>query len=165
MNGKNINISLKPLEEEDKEQFIADNQEAFNYGALEEFGIIDDHFEEEGQIIARDTIEKSINEGKAYRIIVDEEKVGGAIIKVDGEHGELLILFVSPKAHSKGIGYASWCEIEKLHPEVKVWEVEFYNEYNPYPDEDENEDQNEYGRNEEMFRFRKIMKKTKSKSE
>ena len=90
MNGKNINISLKPLEEEDKEQFIADNQEAFNYGALEEFGIIDDHFEEEGQIIARDTIEKSINEGKAYRIIVDEEKVGGAIIKVDGEHGELL---------------------------------------------------------------------------
>lgn len=187
MNGKNINISLKPLEEEDKEQFIADNQEAFNYGALEEFGIIDDHFEEEGQIIARDTIEKSINECKAYRIIVDEEKVGGAIIKVDGEHGELLILFVSPKAHSKGIGYASWCEIEKLHPEVKVWEtvtpyfekrnihfyvnrcgfdiVEFYNEYNPYPDEDENEDQNEYGRNEEMFRFRKIMKKTKSKSE
>ena len=36
MNGKNINISLKPLEEEDKERFIADNQEAFNYGVLEE---------------------------------------------------------------------------------------------------------------------------------
>ena len=31
MNKKNLNISLQPLEEEDKEQFIFDNQEAFNY--------------------------------------------------------------------------------------------------------------------------------------
>lgn len=25
--------------------------------------------------------------------------------------------------HSKGIGYAAWCAVEKLHPVVKVWET------------------------------------------
>ena len=39
-------VELKPLEASDKEQFIKDNQEAFNYGALEEFGMRDNHFEE-----------------------------------------------------------------------------------------------------------------------
>ena len=43
-------IELKPLDLSDHEQFIKDNQEAFNYGALEEFGRRDDHFEEEGEI-------------------------------------------------------------------------------------------------------------------
>ena len=37
------------LEASDKEQFIKDNQEAFNYGALEEFGTRDNHFEEDEQ--------------------------------------------------------------------------------------------------------------------
>ena len=39
-------VQLIPLETSDREQFIRDNQEAFNYGALEEFGQRDDHFEE-----------------------------------------------------------------------------------------------------------------------
>lgn len=180
MKMKDLKIRLLPLEEADKEQFILDNQEAFNYGALEEFGIRNDNFEEDGQIISRDTIEKSITEGETYHIIIDNEKVGGAIIKVDGKHGELLILFVSPKIHSKGIGYATWLEIEKLHPEVKVWEtitpyfekrnihfyvnrcgfhiVEFYNKYNPEPHDKNNENPYEDGMDEEMFRFRKIIK-------
>lgn len=51
-------IKLNPLSPEDREQFIKDNQEAFNYGALEEFGCRDDHFEEEGEIISRRTIEQ-----------------------------------------------------------------------------------------------------------
>ena len=42
-------LSLVPLTADDREQFIKDNQEAFNYGALEEFGKRDDHFEEEDQ--------------------------------------------------------------------------------------------------------------------
>lgn len=41
-----MNIKLVPLTADDREQFILDNQEAFNYGALEEFGRRDDHFEE-----------------------------------------------------------------------------------------------------------------------
>lgn len=52
-----------------------------------------------------------------------KKKVGGAVIKVDGEKGSLDLLFVSLDAHGKGVGYATWCQIEKLHPEVKIWET------------------------------------------
>ena len=48
-------VTLAPLEPDDKEQFILDNQWAFKYGATEEFGVRDDHFEEDGEIISRDT--------------------------------------------------------------------------------------------------------------
>ena len=65
-------IKLVPLTPDDREQFITDNQEAFNYGALEEFGLRDDHFEEEGEIISRKTIEESIDGGEAYRILQDD---------------------------------------------------------------------------------------------
>ena len=116
-------VKLLPLEKSDREQFIIDNQTAFNYGAMEEFGQRDNHFEEDGQIISRETIEESIDNGEAYRIVVYGNKVGGVVIKVDGDKGDLDLLFVSPDVHSKGIGYAAWCEIEKLHPEVKVWET------------------------------------------
>jgi hypothetical protein len=64
-------IALLPLEASDRNQFILDNQEAFNYGALVEFGLQDDHFEEPDEIISRETIEKSIDGGEAYRIMQD----------------------------------------------------------------------------------------------
>ena len=91
------------------------------------------------------------------------------------------ILFVSPKAHSKGIGYQAWCEVEKMHPEVEVWEmvtpyfekrnihfyvnrcgfhiVEFYNSHHLNPNDldaelGEPDDQFLDG----MFRFEKRMK-------
>ena len=173
-------IELLPLEQSYREQFIKDNQEAFNYGALEEFGRRDDHFEEDGQIISRETIEASIDSGEAYRIMQDGQPVGGVIIKVDGEHGDLEILFVSPRVHSKGIGYAAWCAVEKLHPEVKVWEtvtpyfekrnihfyvnrcgfhiVEFLNKYHPgdMPLEEFECDDPQFPAG--MFRFEKQMK-------
>lgn len=172
-------IELKRLTSEDREQFILDNQEAFNYGALQEFGLRDDHFEEEGQIISRETIEKSIDGGEAYRIMQDGQPVGGVIVKVDGEHGDLDILFVSPDIHSKGIGYAAWCAIEKLHPEVRVWEtvtpyfekrnihfyvnrcgfhiVEFFNKYHPDPNDHDIEGGSDEHFQDGMFRFEKRM--------
>ena len=116
-------VQLVPLEASDREQFIKDNQEAFNYGAMEEFGCRDEHFEDDGQIISRETIEQSIDSGEAYRILSDGKIVGGAVIKVDGTHGDLELLFTKTGVHSKGIGYAAWCAIENLHPEVSVWET------------------------------------------
>ena len=174
-----VNITLVPLSPTDREQFIQDNQEAFNYGALEEFGPRDDRYEEDEQIISRETIEQSINGGEAYRIMQDGNPVGGVIIKTEGDHGDLEILFVSPKVHSKGIGYAAWCAVERMHPEVKVWEtvtpyfekrnihfyvnrcgfhiVEFYNSHHPDPnDPDMTEETNEQFP-EGMFRFEKRM--------
>ena len=60
-----INVILSPQEQNDREQFITDNQRAFKFGATEEFGMRDDHFEEDGEIISRKTIEKSIDEKTA----------------------------------------------------------------------------------------------------
>lgn len=116
-------VTLQPLTADDREQFIKDNQYAFKYGAMEEFGLRDDHFEEDGEIISRETIEQSIDSGEAYRILSDGHIVGGAVISVDGNHGDLELLFTDSLSHSKGIGYAAWCEIEKLHPEVTVWKT------------------------------------------
>ena len=118
-------VQLVPLESSDREQFIKDNQEAFNYGAMVEFGLRDAHFEDKDdeQIISGKTIEDCIDSGEAYRIIADGKTVGGAVIKVSGTHGDLELLFIKPEVHSKGIGYAAWCAIEKLHPEVTVWET------------------------------------------
>ena len=164
-------IKLSLLKPKDREQFILDNQEAFNYGALEEFGRRYDHFEADGEIISRETIEKSIDGGEAYRIMNGDEKVGGVVIKTDGQNGDLELLFVKPSAHSKGIGYSAWCEVEKLHPEVKVWEtvtpyfekrnihfyvnrcgfsiVEFFCSHHIDPNEPQDDSQFEDG----MFRF------------
>jgi len=98
-------IQLKHLEDHDREQFIRDNQEAFRYGALEEFGLRDNHFEEDGEIISRKTIEDSINHGIAYRIWQDDTIVGGLVLKIEDVRGELELLFVSPQEHSKGVGH------------------------------------------------------------
>ena len=169
------NIKLIPLEDGDREQFILDNQDAFNYGALEEFGLRDDHFEEEDQIISRETIEKCIDNGEAYRIVLDGSPVGGVIISVNGKKGNLDILFTSPKEHSKGVGYAAWCEVERMHPEVKIWEtvtpyfekrnihfyvnrcgfhiVEFFNSHHPDPHDPDMGEQIDEQFPDGMFRF------------
>lgn len=174
------NIRLEPLMQTDREQFILDNQEAFNYGALEEFGLRGNHFEEDEQIISRETIERSIAGGETYRIMQDGKPVGGVIIRVEGDKGDLDILFISTKVHSKGIGYAAWCAVEKLHPEVKVWEtvtpyfetrnihfyvnrcgfhiVEFFNSHHLDPREEEYQGETGEQEDEGMFRFEKIMK-------
>ena len=47
-----IKITLAPLEPDDREQFISDNQEAFRFGAMEEFGCRDAHMESPGEIIS-----------------------------------------------------------------------------------------------------------------
>lgn len=170
-------VTLKRLEHSDRESFIRDNQEAFNYGAIGEFGQRDDHFEEDNQIISRETIERSIDSGEAYRIMLNEEAVGGAVVKVNGTCGDLDLLFVSPHIHSKGVGYAAWCLIEKLYPQVKVWEtvtpyfekrnihfyvnrcgfhiVEFYNSHHPDPNDPEMTEQTDEKFPDEMFRFEK----------
>jgi hypothetical protein len=180
MKKQPLNITLAPLQPDDREQFIADNQWAFKYGATQEFGLRDDHFEEDGQIISRATIEHSIdNENvEVYRILLDGEKVGGAVISIDQSNhkGNLELLFVNPKVHSKGIGYATWCQIETMHPEIRVWEtctpyfekrnihfyvnrcgfhiVEFWNKYHRGTNIPKGEEENKND-DDEMFLFRK----------
>lgn len=175
-----MNVILKSLGNSDKEQFVLDNQEAFNFGALEEFGLRDSHFEEGEQIISKATIEKSIAEGEAYRIIADENIVGGLVVRVSEDKGELDLLFIKPSWHSKGIGQKAWFLIEKMYPQVKIWEtvtpyfekrnihfyvnrlgfhiVEYFNKFHPDP----NEVQSDKNTNDDngfdgMFKFQKII--------
>ncbi len=179
---KHTKVRLVPLQDNDREQFILDNQESFKYGALEEFGIRDDHLEDDGEIISRRTIEECIDcpENETYRIVLDGKNVGGVILKINKEtnHNHLEMLFTSPKEHSRGIGYGAWLAIEELHPETKIWEtctpyfekrnlhfyinkcgfsaIEFFCEYNIDP----NSPQEAISEGtDEMFRFIKIVKK------
>lgn len=172
-------IKLLPLKAEDREQFITDNQVAFKFGALEEFGTRDEHFEEGEEIISRKTIENSIDGGIALRIWQNDKIVGGAVVKIEGNRGNLELLFISPDVHSKGLGYAAWCGIEKMFPEVTIWEtctpyfetrnihfhvnkcgfhiVEFYNQKHPDPHDPESGQENTFSEDSSdgMFRFEK----------
>lgn len=176
-------VTLTLLTEDDREQFILDNQKAFKYGAMEEFGLRDDHHDENFEIISRKTIEQSIDDGVAYRIREDGRIVGGLVATINEEtqHNYLELLFVTPAAHSKGIGYAAWCELERLYPETRIWEtctpyfetrnihfyvnkcgfhiVEFFNSHHPDPNdpEMENADSRESEDHDGMFRFEKKM--------
>ena len=182
---KNTNVTLAPLTSDDREQFILDNQWAFKYGAMMEFGERDNHLDTDGEIISRKTIESSIDDrqNETYRIVCDGKNVGGVILKINEKThvNELEILFVLPEEHSKGIGYGAWQAVEALHPETEVWETctpyfekrnihfyvnkcgfkidQFWCEYfqpdHEMPDDDEH-DPDEGP--DEMFRFIKVMK-------
>ena len=184
MERKTITLSL--LTSEDREQFILDNQEAFRFGAMEEFGMRDDHMEEDGEIISRGTIERCIDDeqSEALRILEDGRPVGGAVIKLDpvSHHNELELLFVKPNEHSKGIGFRAWQLIEERYPDTVVWEtctpyfetrnihfyvnkcgfhiVEFFNCKHGDPHDPETGEENRYDSGEGfdgMFRFEKRM--------
>ena len=181
---KNTKVTLVPLTEDDREQFILDNQWAFKFGAMVEFGERDNHIDDDGEIISRETIERCIDDAnnETYRIVYDGKNVGGVILKIDKEthHNELEILFTLPDEHSKGIGYGAWQAVEALHPETEVWMTctpyfekrnihfyvnkcgfqidQFWCEYfqpdHNMPQEDNHDDEGP----DEMFRFIKVMK-------
>ena len=176
-------VILIPLQPEDREQFILDNQWAFKYGAQQEFGMRDDRCEEGEEVISRKTIEDSIDgeNAETYRIVLDEQKVGGVVLQIDKEavKGDLELLFVLPDCHSKGIGQAAWKAVETLHPEILVWEtitpyfekrnihfyvnrcgfhiVEFWNKHHHGPAVPEDMEEN-WSEDDEMFVFRKELK-------
>ena len=121
------NLRLKLLKEEDENQFILDNQRAFKFGAQQYFteSEMEEQYEEEGEIISRETIYNSIHKDNtfAYRIIFNNEKVGGIVLSIEKDKGDLELFFVLPECHSLGIGQASWKEIERIHSNVKIWET------------------------------------------
>ena len=180
-------VKLIPLQDDDREQFIKDNQWAFKYGSTIEFGMRNDEFEEGDEIISRRTIEHSIDHGEAYRIWYDGQKAGGVVIHTEADKGDLDLLFTLPEFHSKGIGAAAWFAVEEMHPEVSVWEtltpyfetrnihfhvnkcgfhiVEFFNPFHPEPErpdeepweDDEGMDEDPAGEAGLDFRFEKVI--------
>lgn len=173
------NVTLVPIGYEDRQQFILDCQESFRYSSLKEFGKRNTHLDKDGEVMSRSAIETVLDlpRAKSYNIVCQGERVGGLVIDLEPENakGELSLLFTNANCHSKGVGYAAWCEVERLFPEIKVWEtltpyfetrnihfyvnrcgfhiVEFFNEYHPYTGPDA-EEANELGG---AFRFRKVI--------
>ncbi len=180
---KQERVTLIPLSAapQERETFILANQRAFQYGAMEEFGLRDDHTEEDGEIISRATIAQCLDaiDNEAYLICYEGKTVGGMILKINQKthHNHLEILFTAPEEHSRGIGYGAWCAAEALHPETVIWEtctpyfekrnihfyinkcgfsaVEFFCEYHSDP----NTPADDSGKGpDEMLRFIKRMK-------
>ena len=152
-----MNIKLLPMTTEDIPQFKRDIQDAFQKGFEDVYG------ENEGIILPEKDIDRSLNADGcvAYKAIENGEMVGGAVVVIDSktQHNHLDLLYVKCGIQAKGVGFAIWNTVEKLHPETKVWEtctpyferrnihfyvnkcgfhiVEFLNEHNPDPNDTE----------------------------
>jgi predicted Fe-Mo cluster-binding NifX family protein len=113
-----------------------------------------------------------------------EKITGEQIVDTNGSgHGALAGFLQATRVDAlicKGIGFAAWCAVEKLHPEVKIWEtmtpyfekrnihfyvnrcrfhiVEFFNKYHPDPEDSDAGNELDDQFPDGMFRFEKIVK-------
>ena len=169
-----MDFKLVQITEEDLAQYKADMQEAFQKGFEAEFG------ESEMQILQEQDIDNSLKSkgAVAYKAVVDEAMVGGAIVVIDEEtqHNHLDFLYIKYGTQSNGIGKMMWDAVERLHPETKVWEtctpyfekrnlhfyvnkcgfhvVAFWHKGNPDPHKPEDYTGDDF---EGMFAFQKVM--------
>lgn len=170
-----MTIRLIPFQEKYKDQFIKDQQEAFQLGFIQEFGITE-------EVISKEEIEQSLSTKNAqvFHIVKDDEIVGGGIVSInDNNHNELDTLFIKVGKHSGGIGQKVWKFIEEMYSETQVWEthtpyfdkrnihfyvnkcgfhiVEFYDALSSTVEENAL-NPNSPANNEPFFRFEKVMK-------
>ncbi len=119
-----MNFKLVPIEPEDLASYKKDMQEAFQEGARFEFEGFDYPDEE---VLPEEDIDRSLNTKGAigYKALLDGEMVGGTIVVIDDatQHNHLDFLYVKYGTQSKGLGKAIWDEVERLHPNTKVWET------------------------------------------
>ncbi len=173
-------VCLMPLSRNEREWFVAECQQVFRHSSLEEFGVRNTQFEEDGEIVSRKSIEGVLDApgAETFLVVAGGVKAGGVTITVDDEHdsGCLELLFISSRSHGRGIGQAAWSAVEKMHPEVAVWGtvtprfetrnihfyvnrcgfniVEYYNRQNPYPAATKQESK----AYDDYFRFEKRIK-------
>ena len=178
MSSCSSKIELRPLQENEVDIFVAENQRAFDKAVIEEYG------PREQSVISRRDIERSLHsEGaKAFRIIADGVPVGGVVVVIhpDTQFNSLDLLFINPDSHSHGIGQTVWKMIEAKYPDTKVWEthtpyfekrnihfyvnrcgfhiVEFFNEHHQDPHMVPDSGPCDMPGSENFFRFEKQMK-------
>ncbi len=116
-----MNFKLIQMLEKDLSIFKKDIQEAFQKGFEDEFGPSDE------MVLPEKDIDQSLSaKGSiAYKAMFDGEMVGGAIVEINEvtQHNHLVFLYVKSGTQGKGIGKSIWLEIEKMHPNTKVWET------------------------------------------
>jgi hypothetical protein len=115
-------VTLERIDRADLPAFKRGLQDAFGAGIAEAFGAAPDE-----PIPSDEDIDESVNAPDAvtYHVIADGERVGGAVVMIDErtQRNALAFFFVSPRMHDRGIGHRAWVEIEKAHPDTKVWET------------------------------------------
>ena len=116
-----MKVELKPLEINERENFIKDLQEAFRVAAIEEFGKNDE------EVITKTEIEESLNSkgAQTFRITKDGKNVGGIIISINEETqcNSLELFFVNQNCQSEGVGLKAWRLCEEKFPQTKIWET------------------------------------------
>lgn len=168
-----MDATFFPLENEDKKQFMADMSDAFQFYA--ETGCVST----DEQILPVEEIEQKLNQAQTigYKAVQGGKIVGGAIVSINRkrQHGSLEFLYVKRGTQSKGIGKFMWFEIERLYPDVVIWETitpafakrnihfyvnvcgfqitEYFNSHHPNPRPHPN-----YNSPDDDFRFVKQMK-------
>jgi len=114
-------MEFRRLRDEELQEFKREMMKAFQKGAEDVFGPI------EQTILPEADIDKSLStEGSAaYVAVTDGEIVGGAVVVINTEtrRNSLDFLFARAGNQSRGVGRFIWESIERTYPETKVWET------------------------------------------
>ena len=180
MKKLNNTIQLIKLSQEHTIAFKEEIQEAFQHGfqSYSQKNRVEQDNKNQWQVLPDKDFYQSLEaEGaEAYEAVNEKGlRVGGAIITVNGNEGELAFLYVKVGIQSKGIGHAIWKAIETMHPEIEVWEtctpyfdrrnihfyinrcgfhaVEFFSAHHPDPNMPE-----QFDDDDGLFKFEKRMK-------
>ena len=172
-------IKLVRLSEEHTIALKEEMQEAFQYGFQSYSRKNEEEQDDKNQwqvLPDKDFYQSLEAEGaEAYEAVNEKgQRVGGAIITVNGNKGELAFLYVKVGVQSKGIGQSIWKAIETMHPEIEVWEtctpyfdrrnihfyinrcgfhaIEFFSEHHPDPNMPE-----QFDDEDGLFKFEKRM--------
>ncbi|HFI0107839.1 TPA: GNAT family N-acetyltransferase [Streptococcus suis] len=113
-------VELRPLLEEDREDFIRRNQVAFRESLKEEMP------EGEEVISCKEVLESLLApKAQAFQVYLENELVGGVVVQIDTEtkRNSLDLLFVDGNYKGKGLGLTIWQAIEQAYPDTEVWET------------------------------------------
>jgi GNAT superfamily N-acetyltransferase len=114
-------LKLLLVSQEDLVDFKKDMQEAFQKGAVAEFSDLDT------EVLPEKDIDSVLSKAGAvaYKVVADGEMIGGAIVEIEEEtqRNHLDFLYVKYGAQGRGVGQFIWKELEKLHPETRIWET------------------------------------------
>lgn len=172
-----MKIELRQLQKTEIPEFKREMQKAFQIGSEAVYG------KTETQILPESDIDRSLaaKGSAAFAAFAGGEMIGGAIVVLNkrSRHGHLDFLFVKVGVQGKGVGKVIWSKIERLYPDVKIWEtctpyfekknihfyinrcgfhaVEFFNSKHPDPNDKKLPDA-EKPDDDGMFRFEKVVK-------
>lgn len=113
-------VTLAQVHMLDVATFKKELQDAFAIAVVEEFGPLPN-----GPIPSDEDLDKAMSAAgsEAFRILCGDQKVGGAVINIDGEtqNNSLVLFFLKVGEHGRGLGLKAWLAIEQRYPDTISW--------------------------------------------